>query len=91
MGRRALAGTATGHIAARLRKAREDKGWSLDRAAEEAHVSRSTIDRAESGAVAIAVEALMLIAPALDLDPASLVSEAAALSTRRDAGRTPPR
>ena len=61
-------------IGARLRTARLELGISLEDLAELAEINWTTIGRIERGVTSPAVESLVRIASALEVDPGSLIT-----------------
>ena len=59
-----------------LRRHRDDRGWTLNRLADEAGVSRRTVINAESGAHAISIDHLIDLAAALGVRASDLLAEA---------------
>jgi len=82
MGRNALRGPVTSYVAGELRAQRSRMRWSLDYIAERSGLPRSTVDRALKGEGALAVEVLVPLCIAMQLDVASLLRDAAALRSR---------
>ena len=76
MGRNALIGPATDYIAGELRAQKSRKQWTFDYLEQRSGLARSTIDRALKGHGALAIEALVPLAQAMELDLAALMREA---------------
>lgn len=55
-----------------LRAARQDKGWTQQKLADESRVSREMIARIERGQTGVRFPNLVLLANALEIDPAQL-------------------
>lgn len=68
----------------RLRAARKAFGWTLAQVAEASDISITTISRAERGQLALSYEKFSALARALQMDLASMFSEAGATATRLD-------
>jgi len=63
-------------VGRRVRAARGDRGWTLDRCAEESGVSRRMIVNVESGSSNASIATLLRLARALNVSLAELVSDA---------------
>lgn len=68
----------------RLRAARQGFGWTLTQVAEVSGISITTISRAERGQLALSYEKFSALARTLQMDLASMFSEAGATATRLD-------
>lgn len=77
MGRESLIGPATEYIARELRAQQARYQWTLNEIAERSGIPRSTVDRALKGRSALAVEVLIPLCAAMDLDLTRLLTEAA--------------
>ena len=76
MGRQALVGPITSHIAGELRAQKSRHRWSLDWIADRSGLPRSTVDRALKGEAAISVEVLIPLCAAMQMDAAALMRDA---------------
>jgi len=64
-----------GHVADRLRTARENKGLSMRQAADAAGISVSTISRVENGIGLLSLQGFVDLCAALDLLPSVALKE----------------
>jgi transcriptional regulator with XRE-family HTH domain len=63
-------------VVAVLRRARSQRGWSLDELGTRTGITTQRLAALESGAVELTLADLYQVCAALDLDPAAVVTEA---------------
>jgi len=60
-------------VGARVRQARERKGWTQEQVAEKLGIGPETVSRYETGAIPLSLTMLVRVAGALGIEPVSLL------------------